>query len=126
VGALALAALGSKCWLERLLTLRVGEWSTLPAQQSALWSYTLLLVTNAIGIFGGIVSFLLAAVAPDVITGPSAPAPAAVGALFGFVTSSLAAPLYLSLQWIVTRWRVRALSSSALGDEAHPMRTRRA
>jgi signal transduction histidine kinase len=119
-GALALAVLGSKCWVECLLTLRIGEWSTLPAQQSALWSYTIVLIFNGTGIFGGIVGFLSAVAAPDVITGASAPAPTAVGALFGLVTSFLAAPLYLSLQWMVTYWRIRALSSSAPPD---PIRT---
>jgi signal transduction histidine kinase len=125
-GALALIVLGIKWRVERLLTLRVGEWSTLPAQQSALWSYTVFLIINAIGIFGGVFGFLLGAAAPNVIAGAAAPEPTAVWALFGFVTSFLAAPLYLSLQWIVTRRRVRALSSGAPGDRTRSTQTRRA
>ncbi|MCS6848521.1 MAG: sensor histidine kinase [Anaerolineae bacterium] len=108
---MAAVVLGAKSRVERALTARVGEWSSLHAQQSALWTYTICLITAVIGIVGGIFGALLAISSPGAVAS-STMTPASAMALFGSVTFYVATPLYLLLQTIATRRRIRILEAS--------------
>lgn len=108
---MGIVVLGTKWWVERALTARVGEWSSLHAQQSALWIYIICLITSVIGILGGIFGFLVANSSPSAATRPTM-TPALAAALIGFTMFYAATPLYLLLQTIATRQRIRILKAS--------------
>ncbi|BCX04318.1 MAG: two-component sensor histidine kinase [Candidatus Roseilinea sp.] len=107
----AVVVLGVKWWVERALTARVGEWSTLHAQQSALWIYTVLLIINVTGTVGGIVGALLAISSPEAT--PSIPPNQAMArASFGIATLFVAALPHLLAQTRITRRRIHILEAA--------------
>jgi signal transduction histidine kinase len=120
-GAIALVLLAIKWWVERTLTARVGEWSSLQAQQSAMALYVTFLFTNIAGILGGIAGMAMAWSGLDTSdaafdTGAGTLPTLAPWTIIGFGTWWLGTWLYLSMQVIVTRQRVRALERPATSD----------
>jgi signal transduction histidine kinase len=112
----AVTLLAVKWRTERSLTARIGEWSSLQEQESALTIYVVFLGINITGILGGIVGYLIASGEPD--SGPNAAAPSvALWMLDGFGTWWLCALLYLAMQTVVSWRRVRALSDGVTSDE---------
>lgn len=112
----AITLLAIKWRIERTLTARVGAWSSLQGQESALAMYVVFLAINIAGILGGIVGYLMASGEPD--GGANAAAPSvAPWMLAGFGTWWLCALLYLVVQTIVSWRRVRALRDGVTSDE---------
>lgn len=110
--AIAVGLLVGKGGVERTLTARVGEWSTLPAQQSALWIYSVCLIINVAGIAGGIMGAFLALSAPEAAAASLNPSQAMARVSFGIAAFFVAALPYLLLQTIATRRRIRVLEAS--------------
>ncbi len=115
VGVIALVLLASKWYVERALTARVSEWSTLQVQQSAMAIYLSFLLTNIAGILGGVTGMAMAWSGLDTSSaafdnGAGMLPTIAPWTIFGFGTWWLGTWLYLSMQVIVTWRRVRALT----------------
>lgn len=117
VGVIALVLLAIKWWVEHALTARVGEWSSLQAQQSAMALYGTFLFANIAGILGGIAGM---AIAWNELDTSGAAFDAAAGtlptgapwAIFGFGTWWLGTFPYLSMQAMVVWRRIRALAQT--------------
>lgn len=108
LAAAAIAILAVKWRMERTLTARIGEWSSLQDQQSALTIYVVFLAINIAGILGGILGYVMATGEPG--SGANAAAPSvAFWMIAGFGTWWLGALLYLAMQTVVAWRRVRSL-----------------
>lgn len=98
--------------VERALTARVGAWSSLQAQRSALWIYTVGLIFDVATLGGGLVGGLLAVSAPEGAAVSLNPSPIMAWAWFSAVAMIVAALPYLLLQAVVTRRRVQILEAA--------------
>jgi len=120
-GVIALVLLAIKWQVERTLTARVGEWSSLQAQQSAMALYVTFLFTNIAGILGGIAGMAMARSGLDTSDATFDISAGTLSTLapwtiFGFGTWWLGTWLYLSMQVFVSWRRVRALERPATSD----------
>lgn len=120
-GVIALVLLAIKWRVERTLTARVGEWSSLQAQQSAMALYLTFLFINIAGILGGIAGMAMAWSEPDTSDaafdiGAGTLPTVAPWTIFSFGTWWLGVWFYLPMQVIVSWQRLRVLERPATSD----------
>ncbi len=109
----AAAALVVKSRVERRLSERIAEWTSLQDQQSALSLYSLFLVLMVSGIIGGIVGFLLALGGAETFSDTAAPT-VMIWVIAGFGSWWFGAMFYLGMQIAVTIQRIRILKRLSL------------
>ncbi len=107
--AVAITMLVLKWRAERMLTLRVNEWSNLSTQNSRQWLYAFFFVTLCISFISGVIGGYFGAASDDANTPPPIGSPIEV--LLGLGTAMLMTPLWLGMMVFVTRQRIRLLKN---------------